>query len=278
MWGMQSRQCHGNLNSRKISYLSGQTLLLEDIAGATLVSSALGTVVMTLFDDLFTAPSWRTCTLLAWGGAWATDRHTSTTYGGLTGATTVKHFSRCSVFLGCPLYNQRGRRWSAVIRLAVQFVPAGQVIRVSCDDTPKQTVGRHLAGRERYRPGAGSARQEDRTLRGLHCVLGIMPLPLTRWPGPYRSVPVGCARSLKAPPAPPLNGPYQSRRQWARALLDCGAAQGPGRPIRGRADGGEATQDYGRQGPQAPPGVGRFPSRATLYEWPPPPPAKRRGA
>ena len=49
----------------------------------------------------------------------------------LTGATVVKHFSRFYVFLGCPLYNKRWHLWGAVIRLAAQFVPEGEVIRVS---------------------------------------------------------------------------------------------------------------------------------------------------
>src|SRR5207237_851843 len=80
-----------------------QTLSLEDIAVDTLVHSSCGTVVMPLFQGFFPAPSWHTFTLLARGWALATDRHPITTYVWLTGATTVKHFSRVSLFLGCPL-------------------------------------------------------------------------------------------------------------------------------------------------------------------------------
>src|SRR5262249_43438238 len=138
MWGVPSMQCHGNLNSSKMSHLPEQTRLLEDIAVDTFVHSSFGTVVMTLFDALFTAPSWRTFTLLACGWALATDRHTITTYLWLTGATTVKHFSRFYVFLGCPLYHHRWHLWRAVIRLAVSFVPEGEVIWVSFDDTTKK--------------------------------------------------------------------------------------------------------------------------------------------
>jgi len=72
-------QCHGNLNSSKMSHLSEPTLLLEEIAVDTFVHSSFGTVVMTLFHGLFTAPSWHTFTLLACGWALATDRHTITT-------------------------------------------------------------------------------------------------------------------------------------------------------------------------------------------------------
>ena len=95
-------QCHGNLNSSTMSHLSEPTLLLEDIAVDTFVHSSFGTVVMPLFQGLFTAPSWQTFTLLAWGWALATDRHTITTSMWLTGATAVKPFSRFYVFLGCP--------------------------------------------------------------------------------------------------------------------------------------------------------------------------------
>jgi hypothetical protein len=244
----------------------------------TFVYSSFGTVVLALFHGLLTAPSWHTFTCLACGWALATDRHTITTYLWLTGATTVKHFSRFYGFLGCPLYHQRWQLWGAVIRLAAQFVPAGEVIRVSFDDTTKKKAGTHIEGLARYRNGAGSARQEYRTLRGVNFVLGIMHIPLTRWPGHSLSVPIGCELYLKAPQAQTLNVPYQSRSQLARAILDFVAEQVPGRPIRSLADGGYATKDYVRQLPKATHVVGRFPISAKLYELPPPPVAKRRGA
>ena len=93
------------------------------------------------------------------------------------------------------------------------LVPAGEVIRVSFDDTTKKKAGLHIEGLARYRNGAGSARQEYRTLRGVNFVLGIMHIPLTRWPGHCLSVPVGCELYLKEPQAQTLNVPYQSRSQ-----------------------------------------------------------------
>jgi hypothetical protein len=261
-----------------MSHLPGQTLLLEDIAVDTFVHSSFGTVVMTLFQGFFTAPSWQTFTSLACGWALATDRHTITTYLWLTGAATVKHFSRFYVFLGGPLYHRRWQLWGAVIRLAAQFVPEGEVIRVSFDDTTKKKAGRHIEGLARYRNGAGSARQEYRTLRGVNFVLGIMHIPLTRWPGHCLSVPVGCELYLKEAQAQTLNVPYQSRSQLARAILDFVAEQLPGRSIRSLADGGYATKDYVRQLPKAAHVVGRFPISAKRYELPPPPTPKRRGA
>jgi hypothetical protein len=271
-------ECHGNLNSSKMSHLSGQTLWLEDAAVDTFVNSSFGTVVMTLFQGLFTAPSWQTFTSLACGWALASDRHTITTYLWLTGATAVKHFSRFYVFLGCPLYHHRWHLWGAVIRLAAQFVPEGAVIRVSFDDTTKKKAGTQIEGLARYRNGAGSARQEYRTLRGLNFVLGVMHIPLTRWPGHCLSVPVGCELYLKEPQAQSLNVPYQSRSQLARAILDFVAEQLPGRCIRSLADGGYATKDYNRRLPKTAHVVGRLPISAKLYEVPPLPPPKRRGA
>jgi hypothetical protein len=261
-----------------MSHLPGQTLLLEDIAVDTFVHSSFGTVVMPLFHRLFTAPSWHTFTSLACGWALATDRHTITTYLWLTGATTVKHFSRFYVFLGCPLYNRRWPLWGAVIRLAVQFVPEGEVIRVIFDDTTKKKAGRHIEGLDRYRNGAGSARQEYRTLRGLNFVLGVMRIPLKRWPGHSLSVPVGLELYLKPTQAAALNVPYRSRSQLARDILDFVAQQVPERPLRSLADGGYATKDYVRQLPKATHVVGRLPISAQLYTLPPTPMQKRRGA
>jgi DDE superfamily endonuclease len=242
------------------------------------MNSSFGTMVMALFQGLFTGPSWRTFTYLACGWALATDRHTITTYLWLTGATAVKHFSRFYVFLGCPLYNKRWQLWGAVIRLAAQFVAEGEVIRVIVDDTTKKKAGTHIEGLDRYRNGAGSARQEYRTLRGLNFVLGIMRIPLKRWPGHSLSVPVGLELYLKPNQAKALNVPYRSRRQLARAILDFMAEQLPGRHIRRLADGGYATKDYVSQVPDAAHVVGRCPIGAKLYTLPSQPTPKRRGA
>jgi DDE superfamily endonuclease len=261
-----------------MSYLTGQTLLLGDIAVDTFVHSSFGTVVMTLFHSLFTAPSWQAFTYLACGWALATDRHTITTYLWLTGATTVKHFSRFYVFLGCPLYNKRWHLWGAVIRLAAQYIPEGAVIRVSFDDTTKKKAGAHIEGLARYRNGAGSARQEYRTLRGVNFVLGIMRIPLTRWPGHSLSVPIGLELYLKPEQAQTLHVPYRSRSQLARDMLDFLAEQLPARHIRALADGGYATKDYVRDRPKSAHMVGRLPIRAKLYQLPPQPTSKRRGA
>jgi len=251
---------------------------MEDIAVDPLVPSSFGTLVMALFHDLFTARSWHTFSALACGWALATDRHTITTYLWLTGATTVKHFSRFYVFLGGPLYHKRCQLWGAVIRLAAQFVPENAIIQIGFDDTTTKKAGTQIEGLARYRNGAGSARQEYRTLRGLNFVLGIMRIPLKRWPGHSLSIPVGLELYLKPEQAHKLNVPYRSRSQLARAILDFAVEQLPHRAMRSLADGGYATKDYVRQGPHPVHLGGRFPISAKLYEVPPPPPPKCRGA
>ena len=278
MWGVQPMKCHGNLHSGKMGHLPRQTLLREDIAVDTWCASSFGTFVTTLFQGLFTTPSWQSFISLACGWALARDRHTITTYLWLTGATTVKHFSRFYVFLGCPLYNRRWHLWGTVIRFAAQFVPEDEVIRVAFDDTTKKKAGTHIEGLARYRNGAGSARQEYRTLRGLNFVLGVMRIPLTRWPGHSRSIPVGLELYLKPAQAQKLHVPYRSRSQLARDILDGIARQWPTRHICSLADGGYATKDYVRALPKTAHVVGRFPISAKLYALPPQSSQKCRGA
>jgi hypothetical protein len=77
-------------------------VLLEDLAGDTLMGSSFGSVVMGLFQPLFRASAWPIVSLLACGGALATERHPITTSLGLPGAPTVHHFARFDVCLGCP--------------------------------------------------------------------------------------------------------------------------------------------------------------------------------
>jgi hypothetical protein len=243
-----------------------KTLLPEDMVVDTFLTSSCGIFVMTLFPGIFTAPSWHTFTDLTCGWALARDRHTITTDLWLTGATAMKHFSRFSVFLGCPLYERRWQLWGVVIRRAAQLVPDGEVVRVIFDESTKKKAGRQIEGIDRYRHGAGSARQEYRTLRGLNVVLGIMPMPLKGWPGHRLSIPVGFERYLKPAHAHTLGVPYRSRSQWARDILDCMAEQLPARHLRSLADGGSATKDYIRRLPNAAHVVGRCPISAKLDE------------
>jgi hypothetical protein len=233
---------------------------------------------MGLFQDLFTAPSWQTFTLLACGWALAGgDRHTITTYLWLTGATTVKHFSRFYVFLGGALYQARWQLWARIIRLAAQGVPAADPIVLEVDDSTKKKAGRHIEGVAPYRNGAGSARQEYRTLRGLNFVWGIMRVPLPLWPQHSLSVPIGLSLYLKEAQARKLKTRYRSRSALAREITDFVAAQLPERQIRVLGDGGYATKDCLRQLPATVNVVSRLLLTGKLSELPPKPEGPRRG-
>jgi DDE superfamily endonuclease len=250
---------------------------LEDIAVDAFLTSSFGIFVMGLFEGLLTAPSRRTFALLACGWALASRQHTLTTYLWLTGAATLKHFSRFYVFLGCPFYNTRWRVWACIIRHAAQLLPAEAPIVIEVDDTTKKKAGRQIEGVACYRNGAGSARQEYRTLRGLNFVLGVMRIPLRCWPGHSVTLPLGLELYLKEEQARRYNQPYHSRSALARAMVDFVAAQLPGRPIRALADGGYATKEFLRDLPDTVKVVSRFLLSGKLYALPEPPAGKRRG-
>jgi hypothetical protein len=252
--------------------------LLEDIAVTPFIVSSFGLFVMSLFEGLFTTRSWQTFTVLAWGWAVANgERQTITTYLWLTGATTVKHFSRFYEFLGGALYQARWQLWARIIRYAARWVPVEEPIVLIVDDSTKKKAGRHIEGVGHYRNGAGSARQEYRTLRGLNFVWGIMRVPVPGWPGKRVSVPIGLSLYLKEEQARLLKLPYQSRSALAREIVNFVAAQLPARPICVLSDGGYATKDYLQQLPATVNVVGRMLITGKLYARPPQSRGPRRG-
>jgi hypothetical protein len=258
--------------------LHSQTIDLEDLAMAAFIVSPFGLFVMGLFAGLFTAPTEQTFTVLTYGWAVATgERQTITTYLWLTGATSVKHFSCYYRFLGGALYEARWQLWARIIRCAAQWVPAEAVIVLLVDDSTKKKAGRQIEGVGHYRNGAGSARQEYRTLRGLTCVWGQMRLPVPGWPSQSVSVPIGLSLYLKAEPARKLNVPYQTRSALAREIVDFVAAQLPTRRIRVLGDGGYATKDTLQQLPATVDVVSRMLITGKLYAPPPLRTVPRRG-
>jgi Transposase DDE domain len=253
-------------------------VLLEDSAMAAFIVSSFGLFVMSVFAGLFTAPSWQTFTVLAYGWAVAGgERQTVTTYLWLTGATTVKHFSCFYRFVGGALYQARWQVWARIIRCAAQWVPAEEPIVLVVDDSTKKKAGRQIEGVDHYRNGAGSARQEYRTLRGLNFVWGQMRVPVPGWSGQRVSVPIGLSLYLKAEQARQLHVPYQSRSALAREIVDFVAAQLPTRRIRVLGDGGYATKDTLQQLPARVDVVSRLLITGKLYAPPPPRTVPRRG-
>jgi hypothetical protein len=125
------------------------------------------------------------------------------------------------------------------------------------EDATKKKAGRQSEGGGHSRNGAGSARQEYRTWRGLTCVGGRRRVPVPGWPGKPVSVPLGLARSLKEEHARKRQLPDQSRRALARDSVDGVVAQFPTRRSRVLGEGGSATKDYLHQLPATGAGVSR---------------------
>jgi hypothetical protein len=207
--------------------------------------------------------------VLAGGWALRAARHTSTTSRWRTGATTGKPCSRLYGFLGGALDPARGQLWACLLRRAAQGVPKEAPRGLAGDDSTKKKAGPQRAGGARYRNGAGAARQEDRTLRGVNFVWGRMRGPLPRWPTPALRVPLGLSRSRKEAPARQLTIPSQARSALARARVDCVAAHLPERRLRVRGAGGSAPQEGLRTLPASGPVVSRLLVPGKLSDLPP---------
>jgi hypothetical protein len=232
----------------------------------------------TLWQGILSTPSWNNFTYLAYGWALASGRQTVTAYLWGSGAAQVKHFSRYYAFLGGALYQRRAQLWAQVIRWGASLVPADAVIDVRLDDATIKKTGRHIQGADHYRNGAGTARQEYRTLWGLNLVWAIMRIPVTRWPGHHLSLPIGLELYLKEPLALKLKRPYHSRSALARRLVDHLAVTLPTRTFRVATDGAYATKTFLRTLPPNVHVVGRCLLTAKLYQLPPPRVKGQRGA
>ncbi len=242
------------------------------------LTSSFGTLVMTIWQDVFRAPSWHHFTYLAYGWVFAAGRQTITHYLWGSGAAQVKHFSRYYAFLGGALYRRRAQCWARIIRYGASFVPPEAVVDVRLDDATMKKTGRHIQGASHYRNGAGTARQEYRTLWGLNLVWPSRRIPLRCWPGHHLSLPVGLELYLKETLATQLGVPYRSRSALARRIVDHIAAELPARTIRVATDGGYATQVFLRDLPANVEVVGRFLLTAKLYQLPPARVKGQRGA
>jgi len=157
-------------------------------------------------------------------------------------------------------------------------VPVDAVIDLRLDDATMKKTGRHIQGAAHYRNGAGTAREEYRTLWGINLVWAIIRLPLTRWPGHCLSLPIGLELSLKEPLATTLKVPYHSRSALARRIVDHVAAALPTRAIRVATDGGYATRAFLRDLSSHVDVVGRFLLTVKLSQLPPPRVKGQRGA
>jgi hypothetical protein len=269
---------HGNIDSVKMLDRPKPARSTEDIAVDPFLTSSFGSVVMALFQDTLSAPSWHSFTYLAYGWSLAWGRQTITTSLWLSGAACVKHFSRYYAFVGGPLYKARYRLWAQIIRCGASFIAPDEAIRVHVDDHTAKKSGRHIQGRDRYRNGAGSARQEYRMLAGINLVLCTMRIPLKVWPGHALSLPIGLERSLKAKLAGTLGVPYHSRSALARRMVDFAAEHLPTRRLCVSGDGEFATHAFLRTLPPSVEVTGRLLITAKLSQPPPPRRPGQRGA
>lgn len=160
--------------------------------------SSFGNLLMNLFAVYFTSASFQSFLLLACGWSLSSSHHTITSRrGGMSGAVKYKHFSRFYYFFSSPFYKVMDKLWEKVILLSASFIDANEPIRVQVDDGTRKKNGRQIEGASYYRNGAGSARQEYRSLWGLNWVWATMSIPLKVWPGHFLSIPVGLIPTLR---------------------------------------------------------------------------------
>ena len=231
--------------------------------------SRFGAFLQGHFADLFTKPSQQSFLLLALGFVLSSSRHTIANYLWRAGASAFKHFTCFYVFLGGPFYDRLDWLWVSIIALAERHVPEGQPIRVRFDATTSKKTGRSIDGTSAYRNGAGSARQEYRTLWGLNFVVGEMLIRLRPWPEHWISVPIGLALYVKEDQAERLGVAYRRRSELAREMLKrlCGVIS-PARRVLSVQDGEFSTQHFLRGLPKQVDVVGRLPKNSPLYGLP----------
>ncbi|MBN2872032.1 MAG: transposase, partial [Halothiobacillaceae bacterium] len=233
-------------------------------------------------DDLlgvhFTKPSRESFLLLSLGFVFGFTRHTVASYLWRAGAAAVKHFTRFYVFLGAPCYERLEKLFERVIQAGLRHVPEGEPVRLRFDETTCKKTGRKIEGTSTYRNGAGTARQEYRTLFGLQFIVGEMRLRLPGYPEHFVSLPIGLKLYLKDEEADALDRPYRSKSELAREMLDavCRLA-GPKRTVLSVQDGGYSTKDFLQELPSNAEVVGRLPIDGPLYAEPEPKPPSKPG-
>jgi hypothetical protein len=238
----------------------------------------IGAFLQRRFAEHFTKPSQTVFLLLAMGFLLSSVRHTVANYLWRSGACLVRHYTRFYAFLGGPFVGEMDGLWRVVIRQAAQQVPPGEPIRVRVDETVCKKSGEEIELAGTYRNGAGTARQEYRTLWGICFVLGEM---LIRFPAGAEepiSVPIGLEVYLKEEKADELGTEYVRRSRLGRRLVKRACEEvGPERRVLSVQDGNYATQYFLQGLPENAPVVGRMPKNSSLYERPGPQPEDKPG-
>lgn len=239
----------------------------------------VGTFLQRRFAERFTKPSQTVFLLLALGFVLSSVRHTVANYLWRSGACLLRHYTRFYAFLGGPFFYEMDGLWRAVIRLAERQVPEGEPIRLRVDETVCKKSGEEIEPADTYRNGAGTARQEYRTLWGICFVLGEMRMPLPGWSAQRPvSVPIGLEVYLKEEKAEELGQRYVRRSRLGRRLVKRVAEEvGPERRVLSVQDGNYATQHFLQDLPDKVGVIGRLPKNAALYERPEPKPEGKPG-
>jgi hypothetical protein len=238
----------------------------------------IGTFLQRRFAERFTKPSQTVFLLLALGFLLSSVRHTVANYLWRSGACLLRHYTRFYAFLGGPFFCEMDGLWRAVIRQAAGQVPSGEPIRVRVDETVCKKSGEEIEPADTYRNGAGTARQEYRTLWGICFVLGEMRVPLPSWSEEPISVPIGLKVYLKEEKAEKLGKKYVRRSRLGQRLVKRVAEEvGPERRVLSVQDGNYATQYFLQGLPENAGVVGRMPKNSSLYERPGPQPEDKPG-
>lgn len=241
------------------------------------INSSFGQMLVNLFSGYFTQPSLQSFLLLAQGWSLTSSHHTITTYLRLSGAVNYKHFSRFYAFFGGAFYRVTDQLWVALIHLVDRHLVRDEVLYIQIDDATCKKNGRCIEGAAYYRNGAGTARQEYRSLWGLNWVWATLSVPLRQWPAHHLCIPVGLKLYLKKPVAEQLKQPYYSRSALAHQIVGLIATKLPERNLVVSADGGYATKAFLRELPGNVSVTGRFPIASKLYQLPGPRPEGKRG-
>lgn len=241
------------------------------------INSSFGQMLVSLFSSHFTRPSLQSFILVAQGWSLSGSHHTITTYIRLSGGVQYKHFSRFYAFFSVAFYKVADDLWVALIRLSASLIDPDEPLYVQVDDATRKKNGRCIEGASYYRNGAGTARQEYRSLWGLNWVWTTLSLPLKQWAGYRLCIPIGLKLYLKKPVAKELKQPYYSRSALARQIVDRLALTLPERSIIVSADGGYATKEFLRGLPGNVAVTGRFSVSSKLYQLPAARPKGKRG-
>jgi len=168
--------------------------------------------------------------------------------------------------------------WRVLIRQAAGLVPEEEPIRLRVDETVCKKSGEKIRPADTYRNGAGTARQEYRTLWGICFVIGEMRVPFPGRPEERMSVPIGLEVYLKEEKANELGRKYVRRSRLGQRLVKRVAEEvGPEREVLSVQDGNYATQYFLQDLPENADVVGRMPKNGALYRRPEPKPEGKPG-